>query len=64
MKSNKQMSEGGLRFPFWQYFTQPMFDAAMPPILNPRRFYYFYRVQYLERCWFNQCQSENRPNWE
>jgi hypothetical protein len=38
------------KFPVWPYLNQPLFDASYTPVLDPRRFWYVYQVQFLERC--------------
>ncbi|MBE9102415.1 hypothetical protein [Vacuolonema iberomarrocanum] len=38
----------------WRYMNQPLFSRQSPATLNPQRFWYTYRVKYLERCW---CQN-------
>ncbi|MDR9898848.1 hypothetical protein G7B40_030460 [Aetokthonos hydrillicola Thurmond2011] len=49
-----------IKFPLWQYLNQPVFTPYIKPILNPRRFAYYYRVQLLQRCWTKEC-NVNRP---
>lgn len=39
-----------LKFPIWHYLNQPLFETAYIPVLNPRRFWYIYQVEFLERC--------------
>jgi hypothetical protein len=36
--------------PVWRFLNQPLFDKQQPAILNPRRFWYAYRIQHLENC--------------
>ncbi|MEB3292013.1 MAG: hypothetical protein VKJ24_02520 [Synechococcales bacterium] len=38
------------KFPVWHYLNQPLFDSTYTPVLNPRRFWYAYQIQFLERC--------------
>jgi hypothetical protein len=40
-----------IRFPLWQYLTQPLFEEQCPAILNPRLYWHLYQVRYLEKCW-------------
>ncbi|MGI0494935.1 hypothetical protein ACN4EG_24385 [Alkalinema pantanalense CENA528] len=39
-----------IKFPIWHYLNQPLFENAYIPVLNPRRFWYIYQVEFLERC--------------
>jgi len=48
------------RFPMWQYLNQPLFHLAYPLILNPRRYWYHYRVELLERCLMQSCESQEQ----
>jgi hypothetical protein len=38
------------RFPIWQYLRQPVFDVNRQIEINPRRFWYSYTVEMLNRC--------------
>lgn len=38
------------QMPLWHYLNQPLFETQYTPILNLRRFWYVYHVEYLERC--------------
>jgi hypothetical protein len=48
------------RFPVWQYLNQHLFHLAYPLILNPRRYWFHYRVELLERCLMQDCESQER----
>ncbi|BAY59094.1 hypothetical protein NIES2135_59700 [Leptolyngbya boryana NIES-2135] len=48
------------RFPVWQYLNQPLFHLAYPLILNPRRYWFHYRVELLERCFMQDLESQER----
>jgi hypothetical protein len=48
-----------LKFPIWTYLSQPLFDGQHKLILNPLRFWYLYRVEFLEHCLRLECQSQN-----
>jgi hypothetical protein len=43
------------RFPLWKYLNQPLFEKNSRTMLNPHRFWYFHRVQLLERCFVQGC---------
>jgi hypothetical protein len=47
-----------IRFPMWQFLNQPLFCAKTT--LNPRRFWYRYQIELLERCLIKECSSEDR----
>lgn len=49
-----------IKFPVWQFLLQPVFDSSSKSILDPRRFWYFYQIQLLERCWKQECGSKGR----
>lgn len=51
-----------LRFPLWKYLNQPLFNDFYPLILNPRRYWYHYRVELLERCFTRSCESQGQPD--
>jgi hypothetical protein len=46
----------GIKFPLWQFLNQPVFRASYVPVLNPRRFWYLYQIELLERCFEKQCE--------
>ncbi|MBD1911154.1 MULTISPECIES: hypothetical protein [unclassified Leptolyngbya] len=54
------MMKPNLFVPLWHFLNQPVFDERSPLILDPRRFWYFYRVRYLERCLCKNFQPEER----
>ncbi len=39
-----------IKFPLWQFLTQPVFDTRFKSVLNPRRFWYLHQIALLERC--------------
>ncbi|MEB3337704.1 MAG: hypothetical protein VKJ46_09595, partial [Leptolyngbyaceae bacterium] len=47
-----------LTFPLWQFLNQPVFSSTSRLILNPRQFWYVYRIQLLKRCWAKNFESE------
>jgi hypothetical protein len=51
-----------MQFPLWPYLNQPVFSRSRKPTLNPWRFWYTYRIQYLERCWLKEYRPEERYN--
>jgi len=47
-------------FPIWQYLNQPIWDSQRPLILDPARYWQYYKAvrlnnclenAFLERCW-------------
>jgi hypothetical protein len=48
------------QFPVWQFLKQPIFEAHYQPILNPKRFSRVYRIDYLERCFEQELESNRR----
>ncbi len=48
------------KFPVWRYLNQPLFEAASTPVINPKRFLYVYRVEFLERCLERQYRSTGK----
>ena len=48
------------QMPLWRYLNQPLFETQYTPILNPRRFWYVYQVEYLERCLAHPVQSSGQ----
>lgn len=51
------LSSPRLTFPLWQFLNQPVFRSSHTPILNPRRFWYLYQIEVLERCLEQDCES-------
>ncbi|NEQ32562.1 MAG: hypothetical protein F6K04_16425 [Leptolyngbya sp. SIO4C5] len=49
-----------MEFPIWQYLKQPVFSANYKTILNPRRFWRSYQINYLEKCWHKAFRPEER----
>ncbi len=49
-----------IKFPLWQYLSQPVFSSTTQLVLNPRHFGYLYRVEVLERCWAKEYNSQGR----
>ena len=37
--------------PVWEYFNQSVCDAQSNSIWRPQRFWYFYKIKLLEKCW-------------
>jgi hypothetical protein len=62
-----------VRFPLWQYLSQPLFCSTAKLILNPDRFWQDYQIQilehswnqesiqFLERCWQQPCNIPQSP---
>ncbi|MFM7449419.1 MAG: hypothetical protein ACKO24_12575 [Leptolyngbyaceae cyanobacterium] len=46
--------------PLLEYLKQPLFDPQHKLILNPRRFWYFQNVAWLERCAAMACTSQSK----
>jgi hypothetical protein len=51
-----------VKFPFWQFLNQEVFNAQAPVTLNPYRFWYTYRVNLLEKCLMKECDSKGTTN--
>ena len=49
-----------VNFPLWRYLNQPIFEAASTPVINPKRFWYVYRVEFLERCLERECRATGK----
>jgi hypothetical protein len=49
-----------LRFPFWQFLNQPLFDSRTPLVLNPTQFWQRYQINHLERCFGRAYRPEER----
>lgn len=49
-----------VRFPFWDFLNQPVFDPRYRLIVNPRRFWHYHRIELLERCLSKGCASKGR----
>lgn len=47
-----------IKFPVWQFLKQPLFSSDITLVLNPHRFWHLYRIQLLERCWLQECDSQ------
>lgn len=52
---NTNSTQIKVRFPLGQFLKQLLFSALSEVVLNPVKFWYLYRVQLLERCWFQDC---------
>jgi hypothetical protein len=48
-----------IQFPIWQYLNQPLFEKSSRTVLNPRRFWYVYQIERLERCFAKGCASQD-----
>jgi len=46
---------------FWHYLNQPLFSSSSVTTFKPRRFWYLYQVQLLERCLYKDCESKSHP---
>jgi len=51
-----------MRFPFWSYLNQPVFNGTYKTVLNPWRFWHLYQRQLLERCWLREYRPEEHSN--
>ncbi len=58
MESQKQFS---LKFPVWQYLTQPLFQEGFHLRISPKSFWKDYQVDFLEHCLMITSESSN-PN--
>ena len=43
----------------WQYLNQPIFDSQSQAVWKPSRFWYLYKIQFLERCWLKECTAKS-----
>jgi hypothetical protein len=49
-----------VKFPLWQYLTQPVFHPSVTLVISPRRFMLLHQVEHLYRCWQRDCaRKEN-----
>jgi len=48
-----------LKFPLWQYLTQPLFGTDTKLILNPQQFEVQHKILLLERCWCKEYDSKD-----
>jgi hypothetical protein len=39
-----------LAFPLWKFLNQPLFNRHIPLVLNPKRFWNLYQINFLEHC--------------
>jgi hypothetical protein len=44
-----------VKFPWWAFLNQPVFDSKVKLILNPREFQRNHQVRLLERCLRRNC---------
>ncbi len=35
----------------WQYFNQPVMFSSQESVWKPSRFWYIYKIRFLEACW-------------
>jgi hypothetical protein len=45
--------------PLWQYLNQPIFPTRPQSIWQFSRFWYFYKIQFLEKCLKKDISSES-----
>lgn len=43
----------------WQYLNQPLFSAHIETAWKPSRFWYLYKIEFLEACWARDIGSES-----
>ncbi len=48
-----------LKFPVWQYLTQPLFQDDFRFRLSPKNFWKDYQVDFLEHCFMITSESSN-----
>ncbi len=48
-----------LTHPIWQYINQPILDRQS--VWSIKRFWYFYRLELLRKCWQQECSQESHP---
>lgn len=56
MEINSQKSK--IPFPLWEYLQQPVFSRKKQFIFNPQRFAFFYRIEFLNKCWAKECDAK------
>jgi hypothetical protein len=47
-------------YAIWQYLNQPLFNPWCQSVWEPKRFWYLYKIQFLETCWRKDSSSESR----
>lgn len=48
-----------ISYAFWQYLNQPLFSAEVDSVWKPSRFWYLYKIEFLETCWEKDVSSES-----
>lgn len=43
----------------WQYLNQPILDYTSQSVWIPKRFWYYYKVKLLEKCWQKKCDFKS-----
>lgn len=46
----------------WYYLNQPLYSEPRIAVWKPNRFWYFYKIDLLEKCWRIRSASESRSN--
>jgi hypothetical protein len=47
-------------YAIWQYLNQPLFNTDTELVWQPSRFWYLYKIEFLEVCWEKDVSSESR----
>ena len=45
-----------------QYLNQPILDSNSQSIWQPKRFWYLYKIELLEKCWQKKCDFTSRSS--
>lgn len=47
----------------WQYLNQPVFfNNGLESIWKPSRFWYMYKIRFLEACWYKDSVTPNHDS--
>jgi hypothetical protein len=52
MTMNFKLQQLGLAV--WQYLNQPILFSNQESIWKPSRFWYIYKIRFLETCWYQE----------
>ena len=44
----------------FHYLNQPLGNTDQSAVWNPRRFWYLYKINLLEKCWLKEAASEQK----
>lgn len=43
----------------WQYLNQSLFDSESEFVWKPSRFWFYYKIRLLEKCWKKEIDSKS-----